>query len=392
MRRILTFILLLVVLIQPVNIMAFEISSKHAVLYNLDDNTILYEKDSNTKTSIASMTKIMTCLVALENIKDLNEEVTITSEMLKGLREENASVAGFYVGEKVTYLDLLYGLMLPSGADAAQALAIKTSGSIDTFVAKMNSKAQSMGLKNTHFANPTGLDNKNHYSTVVDVATILKEALKNETFKKIFTTRKYVTSNKRHTLNVTYTKKKYDTSFLTGGKTGYTLDAGLCLASIASYNDVNYLLVTSQASTKTGVDHLKDAKTIYNYYFINYSNREVVTPGDAIVKFNLGEDKYIDYKTSKSMKKYLINTCVINKEYTGLTELTENINIGDKIGEYKVTCGDIEVYKEDIYLVYEEYKPSYDIYYIIGRIIIIIIVGGIICGFINRRRNKKKSK
>jgi D-alanyl-D-alanine carboxypeptidase len=395
MKKIGVILLLLFLLIQPINIYAFEISSKHAVLYNLDEDKVIYEKDSNSRTSIASMTKIMTCLVALENIKDLNGEVTITSDMLKGLREANASVAGFYVGEKLTYLDLLYGLMLPSGADAAQALAITTSGSVDNFVAKMNSKASSLGLKNTHFTNTTGLDSNNHYSTVVDVATILKEALKNDIFKKIFTTRKYVTSNKRHTLNMTFTRKNYDTSFILGGKTGYTDAAGLCLASISKYNDVNYLLVTSEASTKSGIDHLKDAKTIYTYYFNNYSNREVLVSGEEIVNLKINEEKYINYKTTNSIKKYLPNNCVIKKEYNGLKEITEDINLGDKLGTYKVSCGDEELYSEDIYLVYKEHKANNNIYIIIGicvGVILLLIGERIIHGIINNKRNKRKLK
>ena len=398
MKRLL-LILLLVVIIQPVNIYAFDISSKHAVLYNLNEDTIVYEKDSNGKTSIASMTKIMTCLVALDYIKDPNQEIVITSDMLKGLREANASVAGFYVGEKLTYLDLLYGLMLPSGADAAQALAISTTGNVDSFVKKMNDKAQTLGLKNTHFVNTSGLDDKNHYSTVNDVAMILKEALKNETFKKVFTSRKYVTSNKKHTLTMTFTRKNYDTSFIIGGKTGYTDDAGLCLASISSHDGIDYLLVTSQASTKSGIDHLKDAKTIYSYYFTNYSYREVVKPGNDIVRLQIDEEKYIDYKTNTSEKKYLINSCTLKDEYTGISLLTEDIKLGDKIGTYIVKCDDKEVYREDLYLVYQAYKPSNNIIYIaiasgvvIVLVLVIIIGKRIIHGIFDSRRSKSKLK
>ena len=182
MKRVLYLFFLFLILI-PISTYALDISSKNAVLYNLNDDNIIYEVNKDERVSIASMTKIMTCLVALEKINNPKDKVVMTTSMFYRLAEENASVAGFYIGEEVTYEDLLYGLMLPSGADAAQALAISLYGSVDKFVDRMNEKAKELGLKNTHFVNPTGLDIKGHYSSVDDVAIILKEALKNDTFK-----------------------------------------------------------------------------------------------------------------------------------------------------------------------------------------------------------------
>lgn len=219
MKKIILFFLLLLF---PFAINAFEIKSESAILYNLNENKVIYELYPDKKVSIASMTKIMTAIVALENIDSLDEEVVMTSDMFKTLKEQNASVAGFYIGEKVTYRDLLYGLMLPSGADAAQALAIKTSGGVDNFVNKMNQKAKALGLKNTNFANPTGLDDPKNYSTTRDVAIILKYALNNEDFKEVFNADKYITSNKKHTFVATRNKYNFDASFITGSKTGFT--------------------------------------------------------------------------------------------------------------------------------------------------------------------------
>ena len=327
-----------------------EIKSDKAVLYNLNDDNIIYEVNKDERVSIASMTKIMTCLVALEKINNPKDKVVMTTSMFYRLAEENASVAGFYIGEEVTYEDLLYGLMLPSGADAAQALAISLYGSVDKFVDRMNEKAKELGLKNTHFVNPTGLDIKGHYSSVDDVAIILKEALKNDTFKKVFSATKYTTSNKYHTFYSTRNKYGIDTSFITGSKTGYTLDAGLCLASTSTYNGINYLLVTARASDNNRTNHLMDAKTIYKYYQSNYDYIDISKKGDLITTIKL-DDREITYYSNIDMKKYLNKKCKLTKEYNGETIIdSKNIN-SNKIGEYIIKCDNDILYKQDINLV-----------------------------------------
>ena len=183
MKRIKVLLLLLIMsFCINVNAVEFELNSNHAILYNLNDNTVLYEKNSTDKTSIASLTKIMTGIVAIENIDNLDEKVKLTNADFKGLREANLATAGFRVGEEVTYRDLLYGLMLPSGADAAQSLTRNIAGSTEKFIEMMNQKAQELGCKNTHFVNPTGLDHQEHYSTVEDVPSYFNMQLKMKNF------------------------------------------------------------------------------------------------------------------------------------------------------------------------------------------------------------------
>ena len=348
MKKILFFLLLLIII--PVQIFSFNIKSKHAILYNLNDDSVLYSLKENDRVQIASMTKIMTCIIALESVDELEKQVTITDSMFYRLREENASVAGFKVGETVTYRDLLYGLMLPSGADAAQALAISISGSIDNFVDKMNEKVKKMKLKNTHFSNPAGLDSKNNYSSVYDVAQILKYALNNKTFKSIFMAERYTTSNGKHTFLSTRSKYNFDTSFIDGSKTGFTYDAGLCLASTSHYNNVNYLLVTANAPYNDRTNHLKDAKTIYGYYFKNYEEKVVSKSGDKIVDVSLSNGSIINYKSNLDLKKYLKKSCELKKEYIGKTALDKEVKLNDKIGQYIIKCDSDILYTEDIYL------------------------------------------
>lgn len=383
MRKIIIFLILILV---PIQISAFTIKSENAILYNLDEERVLYELNAHERVSIASMTKIMTAIVALENIDDVNEYIVMTPAMFKTLKEENASVAGFRVGEKVTYLDLLYGLMLPSGADAAQGLAIMTSGDIDSFVSKMNKKAQSLGLKNTHFANPTGLDHKDNYSTVDDVATILKYALKNKTFAKIFTTEKYVTSNKQHTFKSTRIKSSIDTSFIDGSKTGFTYDAGLCMASIASHNNTNYLLVTAKAPYDNKTNHLKDAKTIYNYYFNNYGNKTILTKEEILTTINLVDGRKITYQVEEDVVKYLNNECVLKKEYNGSNSIDYDTKLGAKLGEYIIKCDDEIIYKKDILAIQKIHEPQKINYSIIIMSVLSIFI--IILLLVLKRKKK----
>ena len=146
---------------------------------------MIYEKNSNEQTKVASLTKIMTCLVSLENISNLDDTVTVQYQDLIGLK--GYAVAGFRVGDEVSYKDLLYALMLPSGADAALAL----SNNIDNFIDKMNNKAKELNMTNTSFSNPIGMDNDNNYSTAADLSKLLVYSLKNNTFKTIFSSDDY---------------------------------------------------------------------------------------------------------------------------------------------------------------------------------------------------------
>ena len=297
MKRMLK-IIILIMCILTINIKAEElnIKSKNAMLYNLTDNEILYEKEADEKIKIASLTKIMTALVTLENIDDLNKQIIIKNEDLEGLAEQNLVTAGFTLGEVITYKDLLYGLLLPSGADAASALKRNVS---DNFIELMNKKANDLKLKNTKFNNTIGLDEENNYSTVEDMLIIFKEALKNEEFKKIITTKEYTTTDGKLTFKSTIQKnaKKYgiEVPYIEGGKTGTTDGAGLCLASFAKDKNVDLILITAGAPyDKISPHHIEDAKTVYDYYINNYDNIKIV---DKTKPFKKIKTKYanVDY-------------------------------------------------------------------------------------------------
>lgn len=386
MKKIIIMILLTIL---PFNVYSFELKSKNVILYNLNEDMILYEEKADEKVYIASLTKIMTAIVALENIDSLDDEIIMTKEMFKSLIEQNASLAGFSVGEKVTYRDLLYGLMLPSGAEAAQALAITTSGGVDNFVKKMNKKANELGLTNTKFSNVTGLDDPNNYSTVRDVSVILKYGLKNKEFEKIFNADKYVTSNKKHTFIATRNKYNIDTSFITGSKTGFTYDAGLCMASTSNYDGVNYLLVTAHAPYNNRTNHLYDAKNIYEFYFNNYENKEIVVPKTEITTIFLEDNREIKYYTNKTVTKYLSKNCELNGQYEGKNEISKDTKVGTKIGEYIIKCDEKIVYSENIYLVqnYDDSKKiNIKLVIFLVSIVFLIIITSIIFRFKHKRK------
>ncbi|EGW40854.1 D-alanyl-D-alanine carboxypeptidase family protein [Desulfosporosinus sp. OT] len=174
-----------------VSISPGELNSPNAILINLKDHTILMQKNSEEKIYPASLTKMMTAIVAIENLPDLKKEITLTNSVFQGLSEADASMAGFQPGEKVRAIDLLYGALLPSGAESCVGLADYIAGSEKDFVGMMNQKAAGLGMHNTHFENSTGLQNENHYTTVKDLTILLSYALQNDTFREIFTSSRH---------------------------------------------------------------------------------------------------------------------------------------------------------------------------------------------------------
>jgi D-alanyl-D-alanine carboxypeptidase (penicillin-binding protein 5/6) len=252
-----------------------NLNSPYAILVCLEDQTIVKEKNSEDKIYPASLTKIMTAVVAIENLPDLKDEITLTNSTFEGLYEEGAAMAGFLPGEKVRAIDLLYGVLLPSGAEACIGLANHIAGSRQNFVGMMNQKAADLGMNNTHFANATGLHDENHYTTIKDLAILLNYALRNDTFREIFTSTCHSTqATNKHPDGITF----YSTMFkelsspritggeILGGNTGFTNEAGLCLASLAKVGKQEYLLITAGAKgdNRSEKYNIYDALTVYN--------------------------------------------------------------------------------------------------------------------------------
>lgn len=232
---------------------------------SLQPDTVIYP---------ASMTKIMTVLLGVEQLSDLDAPVTLDPDIYPDLWADNASMAGFEPGETVTVRDLLYGSLLPSGAECSVTIANLVDGSVSAFADRMNRRAAELGMTSTHFVNPTGLHDPQHQSTVADIARLLDAALDNDTFRQLFCTREYTTSpTDAHpqgiTLHSTMFSMLGDQTIpgvtLLGGKTGYTDQAGQCLASVAQCGDSEYILVTAGAPSNNHEEwmQVEDAVTGY---------------------------------------------------------------------------------------------------------------------------------
>lgn len=267
-------LLLLFLLFWPRHITLEGLVSPNAILLRADSGEVLAEKNADSPIYPASMTKMMTALLAIEANPDLDTPVTLPEDIFLPLQAENASLAGFQPGEKATVRDLLYGAMLPSGAECCEALAREVGGSEEAFVARMNQRAAELGMTGTHFCNPTGLHDPEHVSTVRDMARLTEAALQNETFRTLFTTERYtVPATNLHpqgfTVHSTLLSQLDGTALhsgrILGGKTGYTSEAGLCLSSLAEVKGREYILVTAgaQGSHNTEAYHIEDAVKVY---------------------------------------------------------------------------------------------------------------------------------
>lgn len=252
-----------------------HLHSKNALLLELENGKVLAEKKSKERVYPASLTKMLTILLGIEKMENLDQKLVMKEEYFEGLYEMDASLAGFQIGEIVTYRDILYGAMLPSGAESCLAIAILLSGSEEAFVSEMNTKAAEIGMTDTHFANTTGLHDPQNYSTAADMALLLQTALNNKEFAQIFTTKKYTTSPTQLSpegVPLQSALFKYMDRFprlapmIKGGKTGFTEEAGLCLASIAEIGGKEYILVTTGAPAEEAdwePLHIEDAAMVY---------------------------------------------------------------------------------------------------------------------------------
>lgn len=266
--------LLALLLIWPRTVHLEGLVSPYAILVDADSGEAVAEKEADVSIYPASMTKVMTALLALEANPDLEQPVTLPEDIFPELRAEGASMAGFRPGETATVRDLLYGALLPSGAECCEALAREVSGSEEAFVELMNQKAAELGMRSTHFCNPTGLHDPEHISTVRDMARLLRAAMQNETFRAILSAGRYaVPATDLHpegfTMTSTFWAELGDVSLwrgqFLGGKTGYTSAAGLCLASAAQVKGKRYILVTAGARGNHGTEpyHIEDAVRVY---------------------------------------------------------------------------------------------------------------------------------
>ena len=241
---------------------ALSLSAQSAVLIDARDGRVLYEKDADTPRPMASTTKIMTAVVALESC-DVNEIIEIADE---AVGVEGSSIY-LQKGERMTLLELLYALLLQSANDAAVAIAVGVGGSVGNFADMMNEKAMSLGLTSTHFENPNGLDADGHVTTAHELALLTAYALKNPTFAEIVATYKRKISGPDGTVRLVVNHNKLLNMYdgCVGVKTGFTKKSGRCLVSAACRESLTLVSVTLSAP-----DDWRDHTAMLNYGYENY--------------------------------------------------------------------------------------------------------------------------
>jgi D-alanyl-D-alanine carboxypeptidase (penicillin-binding protein 5/6) len=304
----------------PENLKQGDIEGEAAIVLDEESGTVLFEKNADQKLYPASTTKVMTLLLALE-YGHLNDIVTIPKDASKV--PADSSLVPVTPGEKMPFIDLLYGLMMHSGNDAAVAVGVIVAGSADNFVALMNQKARDLGCENTHFANPHGYHDETHYTTARDLALITREAMKNPTFREIVSAKSYTMSatEKRETLKLATTNSMfvktspYYYQYEVGVKTGYHSKAMHCFAGAATKGDTTLVSVTLKTS-KNG--KWIDTARLMDYGFAQFKSY----PFDEIYKANPL------YATIKNAD--------IEDRGNGLVEMT--IVPGGSIGNYDITC------------------------------------------------------
>lgn len=311
---------------------SIDLYCNSGIAMDFDTGNILYNNNCTKKIYPASTTKILTCIIALENL-ELDDTTVISRQVIQNTPIDS-SVMGIKVGELYTIEELLYGLMLPSGNDAALAIAEAVSGSTSKFVELMNQKAEEIGCKQTNFVNPHGYHDDNHYSTAYDMAMIFRYCLQNDSFKKIISTKEITIKaansdnelkllNSNRMLNEKYTKTFYE--YMEGGKTGYTLEARGTFIGYGIKNDKIVIAAAFDGSQNiNGMQgRFLDTKSLLDYSFDNYSKKMIIDSNNYT--FNIYDDK--------KGKCYVIK---LENDIYGLTNELPNIEYSLNIDQSKI--------------------------------------------------------
>ena len=367
-----------------------DINAESALLIDNKTNKVLYSKDMNRKMFPASTTKILTAILVLEN-HSLDEKVTASYNAVMTI-PSGYSTASIQIDEVLTVEQLLELLLVHSANDAANVLAEYTGGSIDSFVAMMNTKINELGLSDTHFTNPYGLQDNNHYTTAHDLAIIMQYCLKNDDFRKIAgqascaipstnksEPRKYSSTNE---LLIAGNSNYYPN--LIAGKTGYTSEAGECLVS-AAYND-NLELVGVILNSNS---RFKDTRSLYNYGYTNFSIKNIVNEKDIItnveVKNATKDTKNLNLLVSEDIPVLANNSDDLSKiepQITLNSDIKAPIEDGQVLGKVSYSVNGI-TYSTDLIAANNVEKSNFVLYclYGLGILILILIIYKIIKNF-----------
>ena len=325
-----------------------SVNAKAALIVERNTGKIIYEKDINEQNYPASTTKILTAILTIENC-DLEETATVSQSAISNIPTAYV-VAPLYVGEEMKVKDLLYALMLKSSNDAAYVLAEHVGGSVDGFAEMMNDKVKEIGCKNTHFVNPNGIDNKNHYTTAYDMYLISNYAMKNEAFAKIVSTYQYTlpATNKhpasdrimKNTNNFVNPGSAVYNKNVKGVKTGTTDLAGNCLITDSADNKLEFITVVLGAETSNS--KFTETQKMIDYSFENYTLSSLHKKDDVIksveVKNATKETKNLNLVISDDitvLNNVKTNTKAIEPEITLNENIVAPISKGQELGTIK---------------------------------------------------------
>lgn len=386
-----------------------EISAPSAILIESKTGRILYEKNSEEKRYPASTTKIMTALLTLENVEDLQSKATVSYNAVFSV-PSGYSVDTLKVGEELSIEELLYALLVKSSNEAANVLAEYVAGNVDSFATMMNTRAAELGCKNTNFVNPNGIHNENHYSTAYDLSLIAKEAMKNETFRKIVSTvshtlpstNKYEQTDRNliTTNDLINKKNKNYYEYAIGIKTGYTAYAKNCLVAGANKDGVELISVVL-GTDKKEVNGLSkrdtDTKTLFEYVYNNFSQKNVSTARETVVgqtkiKGATTETKNLDLNTDSDIN-ILVTNDKEKDEINGEIKLNENIKApiakGDKLGTITYNSDGIE-YTANVIAANDVQKSNLVLN--ILRILLVIVLLLLTYLYLKNKRKRKINK
>lgn len=346
MKKLLIFIILMLI---PLNVYATEVTASSACLMDMDSNRILYEVNPNEKRLIASVTKIMTAVVAIESGR-MNEVVTVGEEVLT-MYGSNIYIE---LNEQMTLRDLLYGLLLRSGNDAAIVIAYFIGGSEEKFVEIMNNKAKELGMNNTIYQNPHGLDEKTkNYSTSYDQALLSSYAYTLREYREITGTKKYTVSSDKKSY-IWYNRNKLLTlyEYATGGKTGYTPKAGRTLVTTASKGNLNLTAVTLNDGNE-----YKSHQNMYGYGFNNYENYLIISKDDFKLSQTYFKDKlYLKNNFTYPLTLEEKNNILVKIKITKV----KNYKNDDIVGKLEVMLYNKNIYQDFIYVKIKDNKSLLD--------------------------------
>ena len=330
------------------NVDDVKISSPSAIVIETLNGRVLYEKDGYSKRNIASLTKIMTAIVTVENVK-LDEVVTIKT----GSNSIGGSTIGMKKGDEITVRALMYGMLMESGNDCAYALAEYVGGNIETFAKLMTEKAEKIGAKSSSFKNPHGLDVEGHYSSAYDMALITRYALNNQVINEIVGTNSITVQFGKTVKNFSNTNRLLRTYSLADGvKTGFTNGANRCLIASATKDDLRVITVVLGAET-TDI-RFNDAKSLLEYALANYSVKDISKNMNWYISIPIykGKDSKYEKYITREMKAVLTDE-EFEKIYikqTILPVISASMYKGYKLGKVEMYVDSEKIYSEEIFL------------------------------------------